>query len=407
MRIKIIKAKPPETRKLRTAAYVRVSTDSEEQEGSLENQTHYYREYLSQNPSYEYVGVYSDRGITGYKESRPGFQRMMRDAMSGVIDLIYVKSISRFARNTEVLLKTVRALKSKGVGVFFEVQNINSLSADGELMLTVLAAFAQGESDNYAELTRLHFRRQFSQGTPSRRTAATFGYCEGEYGELRVDESQACVVRQIFKLALEGATLSGIANWLNNHHIPAVQGGQWNPTGIRRILRNVTYQGDLMLQKSYLDTQRQRHPNKGQVESWYVQDNHPAIVSHEDWQKVQDILDSYSPPIAQPVAYARKDEHNRYLLAGKLYCPFCGAVLHHKWTNAKTSEYWACSTNLKKTKNFCPGIYVPAQEAEKWAISEPTTVIHSKDDFGNQHFTPVPKRNYERRVGCPYTKKEA
>lgn len=406
MRIKIIKAKPPEIHKQRVAAYARVSTDSPDQEGSLESQTQYYSEYLSQNPAYEFVGIYSDKGITGYKEQRPGFQQMMHDAMNGSIDLIYVKSISRFARNTEVLLKAVRALESKGVGVFFEVQNINTLSGDGELMMTILAAFAQGESDNYAELTRMHFKRLFSQGKPTRCTAATFGYSEDEYGGLIVNESEARVVRKIYELALRGATLSGIANWMNNNKIPAIKGGLWNPTGIRRILQNVTYQGDLMLQKSYLDTTRHRHPNKGQVESWYVQDNHPAIISRDDWQKVQTILDNHVIPSAQPVAYAKKDEFGNYLLAGKLFCPLCGASLQHKFSNSRTSEFWACRTNLKKTKAACPGIYVPAQVAEEWVITEPTTVLESKDDFGILHFTPVPKRNYERRVGCPYTKKE-
>lgn len=407
MRIRIIKAKPPEKKKLRVSAYTRVSTDSADQEGSLENQTQYYQEMLSTNSAYEFVGVYSDEGISGYKSERQGFQRMIDDAMAGKIDLIFVKSVSRFARNTEVLLRTVRALKSKGVGVFFELQNINSLSQEGELLLTVYAAFAQGESDSYAEITRMYFRRKYEQGEPSKRVYATYGYYEGEHGDLYVDESQARNVRLIYQLALDGASLSGIAYWLNNHGIPAIQGGTWNATGVRRVLRNVTYKGCLMLQKSYLDSNRKRHPNKGQAECWYIEDNHQPIVSPEEWQAVQDLLDARAntdKPTGLPVAYARTDENGKFLLSGMLYCPHCGKLLHHKWCNNRTTEYWACSTNLKKTRAACEGIFVPAQIAEQWSITEPTTVIEDKDEFGNRRFTPVPKRNYERRVSCPYKK---
>lgn len=405
VQIRVINAKAPEAKKLRVCAYARVSTDSEDQENSLENQTHAYREMLSDNPAYSFVGVYSDDGISGFKENRPGFQHMIDDAMAGKIDLIFVKSVSRFARNTEVLLKTVRALKSKGIGVFFELQNINSLSGEGELLLTVYAAFAQGESDNYSDLAKMRIHREFAKGIPSKVSLRTYGYRDDGFGGLCLDEDKAKVVRQIFDFALQGVAPSKIKNWLNYHRIPAPHSAVWDDTAIYRILRNVTYKGDLHLQKYCQDSKRKYHKNVGQAESWYIQDDHPAIVTADEWQAAQDFLENRERPTAKPVSFAKKDYRGCYLLSGKLFCPYCGSALVHKWMNKKTTESWACGTAMKKSVSACRGIYVPAQIAEGWEITEPTTVVESeKDAFGDRHYTPVPKRNYERRVGCPYKK---
>ena len=148
-------------RKKRVCAYCRVSTDSSEQENSIENQIAHYKEMIQRNNMYEYAGIYYDYGISGFKESRPGFQQMMNDARSGKIDLIMTKSISRFARNTDTILKATRELKDLGIGVFFELQNIDTLTQEGELLLTIYAAFAQGESETYRGLSKTARRRQF------------------------------------------------------------------------------------------------------------------------------------------------------------------------------------------------------------------------------------------------------
>lgn len=402
MRIKVIKPKKAEKKLLRVAAYVRVSTDSEEQEGSLINQSRYFQDLIMNNPDYEFAGVYSDRGITGYKEERPEFQRMVQDALAGKIDLIYVKSISRFGRNTEVVLRTLRELKAHGVGVFFELQNINTLTAAGELLLTLFAAFAQGESDNYSELAKMRFANQCKKGIVPTRTKKAFGFEPDDNGGLRIVPQEAETVKRIFALALQGYKPSNIRYWLNGKGIPAPKGGQWDDTAVNRILRNVLYKGNVRLRKSYLDSSRKRRPNNGMADSWYITANHDAIIDPKDWDRVQELLAVKPEPQTEPVAYAEKGPDGQFLLRGMLYCPYCGNILHHKWCNGKRQEFWACATNLKQTKSACKGIYVPAQEAAKWDITEPTSVLESVDEFGLHHFEPVPKRNYERRVGCPY-----
>ena len=162
MRIKVIKPTvATENKRLKVCAYVRVSTDSLEQEDSLDNQIAYFQDYIRSNPAWEYVGIYADQGISGFKENRPQFQKMIADARAGKIDLIVVKSVSRFARNTETVLKFSRELKSIGVGIFFELQNINTLSGAGELMLTIIAAFAQAESQGASDNANLTYKRKF------------------------------------------------------------------------------------------------------------------------------------------------------------------------------------------------------------------------------------------------------
>lgn len=411
MRIKVIKAKKQVQKKKKVAAYVRVSTDTLEQEGSLINQTNYYESFLGSNPAFEFVGIYSDQGISGFKEKRPGFQQMIADAKAGKIDLIYVKSISRFARNTETVLKYSRELKKYGVGVYFELQNINTLSGEGELMMTILAAFAQAESENYRATTRMAVKRKYKNGEVSTTAAKTYGFEPDGYGGIRVNADQAVVVQKMFALAEGGMIPADIKKFLNHRNIPSPGGSKWDDTGVHRVLRNVMYKGDIILQKTYKDENRKTHKNRGQVDSWYIGENHPAIVEPEVWDAVQKLLDEKPNSKSRqpredtgPVAYSRKGPDGRYLLTGLLYCPRCGALLHHKWSNGKRQEYWACSTNVKKSAVDCKGIWLPAQIAEEFEITEPTTVIENVDEYGNRAFTPVPKRNYERRQSCPYKK---
>ena len=267
MRIRIIKAKTvTQQKKKRVAAYVRVSTDSMEQEGSLVNQSTYYESFLGNNPDYEFVGIYSDQGISGYEERRPGFQKMIEDARDGKIELIYVKSVSRFARNTETVLKYSRELKQYGVGIYFELQNINTLSSEGELMLTILAAFAQAESENYRDTTRMAVRRKYAKGEISVAAAKTYGFEPDEYGGVRVLWDQAAVIRKMFELAYQGMIPSDIKKYLNHRNIPSPSGGRWDDTGVHRVLRNVMYKGDVILQKTYKDGNRKTHKNCGQVD---------------------------------------------------------------------------------------------------------------------------------------------
>lgn len=400
MRIKVIKAKPMLiNKKQRVCAYARVSTDSLEQEGSLENQIEHYRTLIESNPEYEFVGVFTDQGISGYKEKRPGFQAMLEEARKGNIDLIITKSISRFARNTVIVLKYVRELKKLGVGIFFELQNINTLSNEGELMLTILAAFAQAESEGASENAKMTYKRKFKQGNPPINANRILGYNLDEYGDLVINREQAEIVRLIYDLALKGVWPSNIKNYLNKNKIRTIKGKQWDDTGIFRILNNEIYKGDLRLQKTFTDSNRKKRKNTGQVDSWYIEENHPPIVSRDEWDMVQRILSERSRELKESNREQKPRSsysHNTYPLSGMLFCPKCGAVLHHKQDKGNRA-YWACSTNLKKSKEACSGIFVPEGIVDTWNITEKSIVEEGEDEYGKKYYFYTSKAEYDRR----------
>lgn len=405
MRIKIIKAgETHPADRLKVCAYARVSTDSPEQEGSLENQEQHYREMITANPMYEFAGIYSDQGISGYKEARPGFQKMMEDARAGKIDLIITKSISRFARNTVTVLKSARELKGMGVGIFFELQNINTLSGEGELMLTILSAFAQAESEGASENAKLTNLRKFRQGIPAVRVGKCYGFSQDANGEIVLDAEQAFVVRKMYEMAAQGIWVSRITEYLFKRGYKTAAGNYWSECAVFRILHSEIYKGAVMMQKTYLDADRVRHKNTGQRDRWYVADHHPAIVSEELWDKVQEVLAARSAYMKgkKPERKGSGDSHSTYSLSGKLFCPECGALLHHKYANRGRQEYWVCSTRLKRPEEGCPGIWVPAEATEGWQIEGKAVVMESEDEFGVKSYSFMEKAAYERRKGCPY-----
>lgn len=399
MRIKVIKpTKAVHQQKKKVCAYVRVSTDSLQQEDSLENQTTYFKGFITANPEWEFVGIYSDQGISGYKENRHGFQKMIEDARAGNIDLIVVKSISRFARNTETVLKFTRELKSIGVGIFFEIQNINTLSGAGELMLTILAAFAQAESEGASANAKMTYKRKFESGIPAHGLESTFGYKANAQGDIVVDEEKAAVVRQIFDLAEQGIWPSKIKQYLNKNGVPGCAGGDWDDTAVFRVLHNVSYKGDLILQKTYRDSRRKQRKNEGQVDQWYIAENHQPIVPPDQWDKVQEILQKRSEHLqtpAPPKPDKPRSSRNTYPLSNLIYCPICGEKLIHKWGKGR-NEYWACKTNLKVGKDACKGIWLPAEVANSWGtITEPIVAVQYEDEYGMRRFTAYPKDEYD------------
>lgn len=405
MRIKVIKPKKDTApKRLRVCAYVRVSAATEELEESLGAQMDHFQTLITSKREWEFVGLYIDNGISGFQNKRPGFQAMMKDARAGKLDFILVKSVSRFARNTETLLKATRELKSLGIGVYFELQKINTLTVSGELMLSIKAAFAQGESDSGRDLMKMAIRHRFEKGIPSPRTRTTYGFRPAKDGGIVVDEKCADTVRMIYDLAEQGVWYSKIRTKLNKIGIPSPTGTLWNDGQIADMLHNVMYKGDLLLQKSYKDENRQTCRNEGQVQSWYVHDDHEAIISSEQWERVQQILAARSAGIAEAkerrkAASAHHEHVGRYPLTGLLYCPHCGAVLHHKWCNNGRDEYWVCSTNIKKRASSCKGIFLPSSIAASWNIEAPVVVQRFKDENGMVQFTAYPKDEYEAMKG--------
>ncbi|WP_409068710.1 recombinase family protein [Clostridium caseinilyticum] len=385
MRVRIIEPTlKVQNQKKRVCAYARVSTDSEKQEESLENQIQYYENLIVANPDYEFIGVFADRGITGTTEERPEFQKMLQIARNGKVDLIITKSISRFARNTTIVLKTVRQLKDIGVEVKFEKENIETLSGDGELMLTVLSSFSQEESKNVSDNIKWRMRKKFQQGEMIINTKRFLGYDKDEYGDLVINPKEAKVVKRIFNEYLNGKGCFTIAKGLREEGVPTVAGGTWRDSTILRILKNEKYKGDALLQKYYTSDhlRKKKVKNNGEVESYYIEDDHVPIVSREAWETVQEEIKKRAKEKGIILGNTKKYKR-RYPLTGMLYCSKCGSSLRRRTWNTKHSckkIVWQCSNYVKNGKNACMGTSIDDEAISKLNIKEETVV---KEEFRN------------------------
>lgn len=330
-------------KKLRVAAYARVSAESERLLHSLSAQVSYYSELIQKNPSWEYAGVYADSGISGTStKGREEFKRLIQDCESGKIDIILVKSISRFARNTVDLLETIRRLKDLGIDVRFEKENINSLSADGEIMISVLAAFAQDESRTMSENIKWGIRKNFEKGKIWH--TAAFGYrWNGETFE--VDENEAAAVRKIFDDFLKVVPLGKTSKWLKENGFSAV-----TKTFIHYALQNEVYTGDKILQKYYSPKIRRFKKNEGEMPKYHISDSHPAIIDRAVFEKVQEkIKESYDfNPSAHRIVKPS-------CFSSKLKCGVCGESYFKGLTKTNSAdglvEHWICFGKNKKGTN--------------------------------------------------------
>ena len=276
----------------KVAAYARVSTDLEEQQTSYEMQVKYYTEHIKGNPNWEFVGVYSDEGISGTSTAhREGFKQMIADALAGKIDLILTKSISRFARNTVDCLTTIRKLKEKGVEVEFEKEGIKTLDASGELLITIMSSLAQEESRSISENTKWGRRKRMAKGMFNMPYKIFLGYDPGPDYKPVINEEQAETVRLIYQWYLDGLTLSQICRRLEGMGVKSPAGGpRWHTGTVRSILTNEKYKGSALLQKRYVPdflTKKQK-VNEGELPKYYIEKSHPAIVSKEMFDAVQE-----------------------------------------------------------------------------------------------------------------------
>ena len=262
---------------LNVAAYCRVSSGKDAMLHSLSAQVSYYSELIQNHPGWKYAGVYVDEAYTGTTDARPQFQRMLEDCRMGKIDRVITKSVSRFARNTVTLLETVRELKRMNVSVFFEEQHIDSMNGDGELMLTILASFAQEESKSVSDNCKWRIRKDFSEGKTIN-LSQLFGYKQID-GEIKPDPDEASVVRWIFDSYVGGKGCSRIAEELMKKGVPCRFGGTWKESYVRAILKNEKYTGDALLQKTYRENHltKKKRKNHGELRRFYVEERHPAI----------------------------------------------------------------------------------------------------------------------------------
>lgn len=286
-----IKNRTDEAQTRRAAAYVRVSTNHEEQLTSYAEQVGYYTNYIKERPDLEFAGVYTDEGISGTStKHREGFKRMIADALAGKIDLIITKSVSRFARNTIDSLTTIRLLKEHNVECYFEKENIHTFDSRGELLLTIMAGIAQEESRSISQNCTWGQRKRFADGKVTVPFKRFLGYDRGEDGSLVVNEKEAAIVRKIYEMFLDGATTYAIAKTLTAEHISTPGGKEvWSKNVVKSILTNEKYKGDALLQKvftvDYLTKKKKK--NEGEVTRYYVEGSHKAIIPPEIWERVQ------------------------------------------------------------------------------------------------------------------------
>lgn len=344
----------------KVAAYCRVSTGKDAMLHSLSAQISHYSAYIQSQPAWEYVGVYADEAYTATKEERPRFCQMLSDCRAEKIDLILTKSIGRFARNTVTMLETVRELKTLGVDVYFEEQNIHSISGDGELMLTILASFAQEESKSVSDNCKWRIRKDFSEGKPIN-LMLLYGY-RSEHGQIVIHETEAAVVRDVFQAYLNGEGSVKIAARLREAKIPRRFGGEWTANHVVEMLTNEKYTGDALLQKTFVEdhlTKKQRR-NMGQLDLFYAENTHPAIISHETFERAQQILAG-----RREMINVRKPTTVRYPLTGKIVCGNCGAHYNRRTRstgrNAIPRFTWQCATYSSRGKRCCPASQIPEE----------------------------------------------
>ena len=351
----------PEFKVLRVAAYCRVSTKLEQQEGSYEAQISYYTEKIKSNLNWQLAGIYADDGISATNmKKRDDFNAMIDDCMAGKIDMIITKSVSRFARNTVDSLETIRKLKEKNIAILFEKEGVNTLEGSGELLITILSSQAQEESRNISENTRWGITRRFENGIIAVNHKKFMGYTKDKKsGELVIVPEQAEIVRRIFRMYLEGSSILEITRALETDKIKTVTGKDtWHPGVIEKMLSNEKYMGDALLQKTYTVDflTKKRVKNEGIVPQYYIEDNHEAIVPKEIFYKVQEEktrrANLNKAAVTRKANKLKKEKSkysSKYALTEILVCAECGHPYRRQvWSKyGQKSAVWRCENRLK------------------------------------------------------------
>lgn len=352
MVIQKLPLKHKKAEKKRVAAYVRVSSGKESMLHSQFAQISYYNEYIKVRPMWEFAGIYVDEATTGTKDNREKFNLLIQDCESGKIDMVIVKSISRFARNTLTLLKTVRHLKELSIDVYFEEQNIHTIGYSGELLITLLAAFAQAESFSVSENCKWRIRQKFENGEIVG-LSCMYGYVM-ENNTITIQKEQAKVIKKIFEWYLNGESAAAIAKKLNDLKIRPLRTDSWAHNRIILILKNEKYTGNSLLQKSYVTNHisKEKVKNKGEKTMYYAENTHPAIISQETFDKAQEILKKRSERVN-----IKHSTNSKYPFSGLIECKHCGSKYRRITTN-KTHK-WNCDTYLHQGKQYCHAKAIP------------------------------------------------
>ncbi len=407
--------------KLNVAAYCRVSTDSEEQENSLETQREHYKNEIERNPNWTLVDVFVDFGVSGLNDTkRTEFMRMIEMCEKGKIDLILTKSISRFARNQLDCLSYIRKLKLKNIGIRFDKEGINTLEPSSEIFLSWFSAFAQAESESLSMNITRGKRMRYKEGKfPF--PFSLYGYKRGENGQPEIIREKATIVRKMFYMYLEGYSLNDIRKWLKENEIESPMGkDEWTVNSVCGILKNEKYKGDALLQKTYTVDYLTKTvaKNKGQVAQYYVENSHQGIVSREIFDMVQDEIKRRR----NHTGYKTTSYSSQYALTGIVYCGECGANYRRvTWSkNGKKRRVWRCIERLENGTQNCkdsPTIYedklkdailfglsqtaLDISDVAEMVKNEIGTVIH-KNDEQNEYTIKAKIKKLEKEIQVLY-----
>ena len=368
MRVKEVK-KIPATRNflekdrkaiLNVGAYCRVSTDTEEQQGSYNSQVNHYAEKIKSTPGWRFVKVYGDEGISGTNaDNRPGFQEMMQDCENGKLDLIITKSISRFSRNVTVTLEVARKLRDKGIGIFFEKENLNTLHYTSESLLAIFSSLAQAESESMSENIKMGREYRYKQGECCYNMGKIFGFNQDSNGIVTINEEQAIVVRLMYDGYLNGMSIGGIIKDLQERKIPSPTGKEkWSPGTVERILSSEKYKGDFLARKTFTvdPISKKKKKNTGQVSQYLITNHHPAIIEPEKFDMVQSEM-------TRRGCIKKNDKKKHYgKYSGKfpfnnlIICGDCGAKYRRTMWVEKNGEkklVWRCVNRIQHGKTYC------------------------------------------------------
>lgn len=357
---KVERKMPTIKAKKKVAAYARISMESERMHHSLSAQISYYNALIQKKPEWEFAGVYADDGISGTGiAKRTEFQRMLADCEAGKINIILTKSIQRFARNTVDLLETVRHLKDIGVEVRFEKENINSMSGDGELMLSILASFAQEESRSISENVKWGTKKRFEQGIPNGHFQI-YGYrWKGDH--LEVEPEEAKIVKLIFDNFMNGLSAESTEKQLEEMGVKSYKGVHFSNSSVRQILSNVTYTGNLLFQKEYVSDPitGKSKKNNGELPQYWVENTHEAIIPMEIFQAVQKERQR-----RRELGVLANRSINTSCFTSKIKCPICGKNYRRSGKRQRKDPnevyyIWICRTKSEKGAKFCDAKSIP------------------------------------------------
>lgn len=380
----------PSHQKLRVAAYCRVSSEKDEQLNSFEVQVSYYTEKIGGNPAWKMAGIYADEGITGTSmKHREDFKRMLRACREGRIDLILCKSVSRFGRNSVDVLRTIRALRERGIGVMFEKEGVDTRTMNSELILAFHSAFSQSESESIRENIIRGLQMAYAQGTVTLR-GDIYGFCKGENGEISIDQEKAKVVQSIYQWFLDGNGLRVIKERLEAQGIPSPKGkNQWSIATIRSILSNEKYKGDVLLQKTYRPSlfSEKAMVNNGELPKYYISGVLPQIVETQIFDRVQEELARRNAirPASEKCKTPFGRYSGKYALSALVVCGRCGALYRritwHK--RGKVKVVWRCGARQDKAAN-CPDSPTLEESLLQSAVMRAITLqyVHKDETLG-------------------------